>query len=76
MIIGTAGLVFTRLLTCTTFLAGESARQRSWTLEAARLRHPARFATTTHDPKILELSTAAWINQPNEQDPRPKDHSE
>jgi len=49
-------------------LAGETARQRSRTLEAARLRHPTRFATT-HDPKILELPTAAWINQPKEQDP-------
>jgi D-hexose-6-phosphate mutarotase len=26
-------------------------------------RHPTRFATT-HDPKILELTAAAWINQP------------
>jgi len=49
-------------------LAGETARQRSRTLEAARLRHPTRFATT-HDPKILDLPTAAWINQPKEQDP-------
>ena len=44
-------------------LAKETARKRSQTLEAARRQHPTRFATT-HDPKILELPTAAWINQP------------
>jgi len=49
-------------------LAGETGRQRSQTLEAARRRHPTRFATT-HDPKILELPTAAWINQPKDQEP-------
>jgi transposase InsO family protein len=49
-------------------LAGETARQRSQALEAARRRHPTRFATT-HDPKILELPTAAWINQPKDQEP-------
>ena len=49
-------------------LAAETARQRSQTLETARLRHPTRFATT-HDPKILDLPAAAWINQPKEQDP-------
>jgi putative transposase len=49
-------------------LAGDTARKRSETLEAARLRHPIRFATT-HDPKILELPTAAWINQPQNQEP-------
>jgi putative transposase len=44
-------------------LAKETARKRSQTLEAARRQHPTRFATT-HDPKILELPAAAWINQP------------
>ena len=48
--------------------AGETARQRSQTLEAARQRHPTRFATT-RDPKILELPAAAWINQPKDQEP-------
>ena len=49
-------------------LAGETARQRSQTLEAARLRHPTRFATT-HDPKILDLPAAAWINKPKDEEP-------
>jgi transposase InsO family protein len=49
-------------------LAGETARQRSQTLAAARLRHPTRFATN-YDPKILDLPTAAWINQPKDQEP-------
>jgi len=48
-------------------LAGDIARQRSRTLEAARRRHPTRFATT-HDPKILDLPAAAWINQPTDQE--------
>jgi transposase InsO family protein len=48
-------------------LAGETTRQRSQTLENARRRHPARF-TTTHDPKILQLPTATWINQPKDQE--------
>ena len=48
-------------------LAGETAQQRSQTLAAARLRHPTRFATT-HDPKILDLPAAAWINQPPDQE--------
>lgn len=49
-------------------LAKETARQRSQTLEAARRQHPTRFATT-HDPKILDLPAAAWINQPPNQEP-------
>jgi hypothetical protein len=49
-------------------LAAETAQQRSQTLEAARLRHPTRFSTS-HDPKILDLPTAAWINQPQNQEP-------
>ena len=32
------------------------------TLATARAAHPERFTTTT-DPKILDLPTAAWINQ-------------
>ena len=50
-------------------LAPATAQQRSQTLAAARLRHPTRFATT-HDPKILELPAAAWINQPKDQEHR------
>jgi len=49
-------------------LAGDTARQRSQTLEAARQQHPTRFATT-HDPKILELPESAWINEPRNEDP-------
>ena len=48
-------------------LAGETARRRSQTLEAARQRYPTRFATT-NDPKILDLPAAAWINQPPDQE--------
>ena len=33
---------------------------------AARLQHPTRFASHT-DPKILDLPTAAWINEPAQQ---------
>jgi len=49
-------------------VADQTAQQRSQTLHTARLRHPTRFATT-HDPKILELPAAAWINQPQQQEP-------
>jgi putative transposase len=49
-------------------LAGDTARQRSQTLEAARQQHPTRFATT-HDPKILDLPASAWINEPRNDDP-------
>ena len=49
-------------------LAGDTAQQRSQTLEAARQQHPTRFATT-HDPKILELPASAWINEPRNEDP-------
>ena len=49
-------------------LAGDIARQRSQTLEAARQQHPTRSATT-HDPKILELPESAWINEPRNEDP-------
>ena len=44
-------------------LAAETGRRRSATLADARGRHPARFATR-QDPKILNLSAAAWINEP------------
>jgi len=37
--------------------------EREKTLAAARSRHPQRFATQ-HSPKILNLPSAAWINQP------------
>lgn len=43
------------------------AAKRSQTLAAARAAHPERFSTS-HDPKILELPEAAWINQPIEQE--------
>lgn len=49
-------------------IAPATARQRSKTLAAARRAHPTRFAGTT-DPKILELPTEAWINQP----PKPEE---
>lgn len=39
------------------------AEQRSAALAAARTTHPERFSTN-HDPKILQLPTDAWINQP------------
>ena len=48
-------------------LAMATAKQRSQALAAARLRHPTRFATTT-DPKILDLPTTAWINEPTQED--------
>ncbi len=32
-------------------------------MAAARAQHPTRFATD-HDPKILDLPKAAWINEP------------
>jgi putative transposase len=32
-------------------------------LDAARARHPHRFATTT-PPKILALPDTVWINRP------------
>ena len=44
-------------------LAPATARRRSQALAAARDRHPTRFATD-HDPKILDLPPAAWINEP------------
>lgn len=44
-------------------LAAETARQRSATLVDARSRHPARFSSR-EDPKILDLSAVAWINEP------------
>ena len=67
MNIGTGASAFIHPLTSTTAWHGDTARQRSQTLEAARRRHPTRFATT-HDPKILDLPAAAWINQPPDQE--------
>jgi len=48
-------------------LAPTTAQRRSQALAAARAQHPTRFATQ-HDPKILDLPTSAWINQPKETD--------
>lgn len=48
-------------------LAAATARQRSAALAQARGHHPARFATG-RDPKILDLPTTAWINEPTPQD--------
>ena len=45
-------------------LATATAQRRSQALAAARTLHPTRFATD-HDPKILDLPPAAWINEPN-----------
>lgn len=45
-------------------LADNTAARRTATLAAARTTHPERFSTTT-DPKILDLPSAVWINQPN-----------
>ena len=36
--------------------------------EAARRRHPTRFATA-HDPIILDFPEAVWINEPQNQEP-------
>jgi putative transposase len=46
-------------------LASATAQRRSQALAAARSTHPYRFATD-HDPKILDLPLAAWINEPKE----------
>lgn len=43
--------------------AGTVSEQRSAALATARATHPERFGTD-HDPKILQLPTDAWINQP------------
>ena len=48
-------------------LAPTTAQQRSQVLTAARAQHPTRFATD-HDPKILDLPAAAWINEPIRKD--------
>jgi len=49
-------------------LAADTAQRRSRALAAARLQHPTRFATN-NDPKILDLPGAAWINEPQNQEP-------
>ena len=46
-------------------LAAAKAAERSLTLAAARGRNPERFSTT-HDPKILAIPEAAWINRPTD----------
>ena len=48
-------------------LAAAKDQRRSATLEAARTANPSRFATS-HDPKILNLPEAAWINQPEQEE--------
>ncbi len=48
-------------------LAPATAHRRSETLAAARAQHPTRFATD-RDPKILDLPTAAWINEPKKEE--------
>ncbi|WKN59281.1 IS3 family transposase (plasmid) [Rhodococcus opacus] len=44
-------------------LAAHKADERAAVLAAARLAHPERFGTTG-TPKILDLPTDVWINQP------------
>ncbi|QGH71104.1 IS3 family transposase [Pseudactinotalea sp. HY158] len=46
--------------------ADQIATDRQATLAAARAAHPQRFSTN-HAPKILDLPTAAWINQPDDE---------
>lgn len=48
-------------------LAADKAAARAEVLAAARAANPDRF-TTSHDPKILALPQAAWINKPAEQE--------
>ena len=45
-------------------LAAQKAAERSDVLAEARRAHPERFGTTDRGPKILDLPTEAWINQP------------
>lgn len=44
-------------------LADTVSVERQSTLAQARARHPERF-TSSHNPKIINLPDAAWINQP------------
>ena len=46
-------------------LTATIAADRRSTLAQARARHPERF-TGSHNPKIIDLPDAAWINQPPE----------
>lgn len=46
--------------------AAAKAADRTVILAAARAKHPERFSTN-HDPKILALPDAAWINKPKEE---------
>lgn len=48
-------------------LAADKVAARAKVLAAARAANPDRF-TTSHDPKILTLPEAAWINKPEEQE--------
>ncbi|SED25342.1 Transposase InsO and inactivated derivatives [Rhodococcus pyridinivorans] len=45
-------------------LAAQKAAERSIVLAEARRAHPERFGATDRGPKILDLPTEAWINQP------------
>lgn len=47
--------------------AGRVALKRSQALAAARAKHPHRFTTNT-DPKILDLPSQAWINDPSQKE--------
>ena len=67
-ITGTPGSGFTPRPTSTTAWPARSAAQRSQTLDAARQRHPTRFATTP-TPRSSTYRTAAWINQPKIEEP-------
>ncbi|KAF0962830.1 hypothetical protein MLGJGCBP_04044 [Rhodococcus sp. T7] len=46
-------------------LAAAKADDRAAVLEQARRKHPERFGTAA-TPKILDLPTTVWINQPEE----------
>ncbi|WP_419150758.1 integrase core domain-containing protein [Nocardia vinacea] len=48
-------------------LAAGKAADRRGVLDAARAKHPHRFATTTA-PKILDLPDSVWINRPATQE--------
>nr|THJ67638.1 transposase [Rhodococcus qingshengii] len=48
-------------------LAADKAADRRSVLAAAREQHPHRFGTTIA-PKILNLTDAVWINQPDHDD--------
>lgn len=45
-------------------LASQKAAERSTVLDQARRNHPERFCTSKRGPKILDLPSEAWINNP------------